>query len=243
MRFMEKQARAWVFQHLRGLFDSWKTHFTTNFQSGRIISETHQTIKIDHYAMMIMNKMLDMFMDADVFIHPRMDGLMVPPGVNPAFNLDAGKEELNRVYDNIETQRTNMTRAMMRMNISARTAFRHRATSFPDFLEPSAIMFDRDIGHGAAQPEIVNPPEIQMEKWVRDQTDSKVVRFGFVVYRLSYSESNEEWAEFLVKFKEGLHSGWEGVVGAEEIKSKAQLGLIDGRGLGIPEGDLAAARR
>ena len=142
--------------------------------------------------MMIMNKMLDMFVDADIFIHARMDGFLVPPDLNPAFNLNAPKEELNRVYANIESQRVIVTRSTIQMAISARTTVRYRIASFPDFLEPPCLMFDREVGHTALQPEILNPAAIQMEAWVRDQTESKVEKFSFVIYRLSYTESNDE---------------------------------------------------
>jgi hypothetical protein len=82
-----------------------------------------------------------------------------------------------------------------------------------------------------------------MEPWVKDQTDEKVERFGFTIYRLSYKKSDEEWEMFLGKLKDELESGWEGVIGAEKIRGKARLHWVDGRDRGIPEGNLEAARK
>ncbi|KAK0724144.1 hypothetical protein B0H67DRAFT_640712 [Lasiosphaeris hirsuta] len=68
------------------------------------------------------------------------------------------------------------------------------------------------------------------------------LRWGFVGYRLHYEHSDEEWALFQESFKNEL-AGWdEGVAGADAVKSKLAIKWIDGRELGILEGDVEAAR-
>jgi hypothetical protein len=93
------------------------------------------------------------------------------------------------------------------------------------------------------QSELENPLEMGMEPWVRELMDEKVERFGFVIYRLSYEGSDEEWKDFLGKLEDGLGSGWEDIIGADNIRGKAMLHWIDGREKGITEGDLVAARK
>jgi hypothetical protein len=239
---VEKQARSWTFQHLKTLYTVWKTRFVTTCLSGREINSTHATIRIDHYDMMILNKMHDMYGDADLFIHARTDGFIMPDGRHLA-RVDAPKAELNQAYKTMEDQRITFLRGALQQVINDRVAERHRVAPGPDFMEAPSLLLDREFGHKALQPEIETPPERQMESWVSDQSNEKVEKFGFVIYRLSYKESDDEWKNFLGKLKDGLGSGWEGLVGAEKIRGKARLHWVDGREKDIPEGDLEAARK
>lgn len=67
--------------------------------------------------------------------------------------------------------------------------------------------------------------------------------WGFVCYRLTYDQTDEQWVTFLDKFgKDTLRSGtW--IEGYDSIKSKHGMMFIDGRDVGITEGDIAAAKR
>jgi hypothetical protein len=74
-------------------------------------------------------------------------------------------------------------------------------------------------------------PERIIEKW------------GFVVYRLTYSQTDEEWADFMKKLQTDVDDWGEGVLGASDIKSKATLQWKNGKELGIAEGDVGAAKK
>lgn len=67
--------------------------------------------------------------------------------------------------------------------------------------------------------------------------------WGFVCYRLTYDQTDEQWATFQEKFsKDFLRSGnW--IQGFDNIISKHGIKFIDGRDFGIAEGDVAAAKR
>ncbi|KAI4676973.1 uncharacterized protein J4E84_009273 [Alternaria hordeiaustralica] len=67
--------------------------------------------------------------------------------------------------------------------------------------------------------------------------------WGFVCYRLTYEQTDEEWATFQENFtKDVMRSGtW--ISGFDAIKSKAKIMFIDGREAGIAEGDIAAAKQ
>jgi hypothetical protein len=94
------------------------------------------------------------------------------------------------------------------------------------------------------QPEIENPPASSTETWVQDLSEDKFEMFGFVIYRLSYTETDEEWEAIRTKMENGLDRVWDGIVGSEKIKHKAVLQWIDGRDAdNIPEGNLEAAQK
>jgi hypothetical protein len=112
----------------------------------------------------------------------------------------------------------------------------------PAFLEPISMVMDREVAHKHTQPEIENPPKMGMEPWVRSLGSETTDKFGFLVYRLSYSESDEEWTSTKDKITKWIENGWEGVVGSETVKSKAVLRWMDGRKVKIEEGDLEGAR-
>lgn len=73
---IERHARGWVFQRLKDLYLSWKHQLTMSLTSGRQINATQQTIRIDHYLLMILNKLLDLYVEAVSCIHVRYDGLI-----------------------------------------------------------------------------------------------------------------------------------------------------------------------
>jgi hypothetical protein len=74
-------------------------------------------------------------------------------------------------------------------------------------------------------------PRIQQEKW------------GFVVYRLNYKDSVEDWTGFRAKLDTDVGDWGEWISGSEDIKPSAMLQWIDGNEIGIPEHDIEAAKR
>lgn len=66
---------------------------------------------------------------------------------------------------------------------------------------------------------------------------------GLVVYRLTYGQTETEWMGFVEKLEAHI-SGWdEGQTGSDAIKPHLRLQWLDGNELGIPEGDIEAAKR
>lgn len=241
---METQSRAGVFKHMKDLHKSWKDHLLQRFMSGRILNETQQTVWIDHYAIMIMNKLSDLYMEADLNIHSRTDGLITRAGMQAEFvNIDRSAAELNQEYERIENHRMTVSREYAKRALEQRMADRRAATSYPEFMETINLVIDREWAHRNMQPEIGNPKTAQMQAWVAELAEDKVEAFGFVVYRTSYTETEEEWKAFLTRLEYGLESGWEGVIGADQVKKKATLHWIDGREHSIPEGDNAAVQK
>jgi hypothetical protein len=85
----------------------------------------------------------------------------------------------------------------------------------------------------------------RMDFYARNPRDQVInpPGWGFVCYRLTYDQTDEQWAEFCQKFiAEASRSGkW--IEGFEDIRGENGFTFVDGRKVGIAEGDVAAARR
>ena len=244
---MESQARAWVFRRLLVLYTIWKTHFLEVLQSGRPINETQTTVRIDHQAMLILNALLDLYLDADIAIRGRTDGFNFAHGVDRRL-LNGDKPEispkrLNGIYAGIEAKRVADMRSVLKAAVKEHKRAYEAETKVPDFMKAPMAITHREFGHKRLQPQFEAPLKLEAEGWVRELGGDEVEGFGFVAYRVSYKESEDDWAEFLGKVEQGVELGWEGVVGAEGMKKKATLQWVDGQAVGIAEGDLEGVQR
>lgn len=66
---------------------------------------------------------------------------------------------------------------------------------------------------------------------------------GFVIYRITYGQTDEQWNGFLQKFQAHVDDWGRGHTGSSFIKPYLKLHWVNGEELGIPEGDVAAARK
>lgn len=250
-KYMEKQARAWAFKRLAVLFDVWKSRMMRVFQSGRILNDTQATIRIDHWAMMIINKLLDLYVDAEMFLRIRTDGFSMRYGIHQnmigSITLEKTEAELNAIYAGMENQRVaNMRNALatyQAQRTNARLSMDPSSVPMPDFLDAPGIMFDREMSMRSIMYEMNTPNPLGAEGWVQLLAGDELEKFGFVVYRNTYSQNETEWKSFLETFEASLNSGWEGVLDPENIKRKATLQWVDGKEEGIPEGDVEAVRK
>ena len=244
---MENQGRAWVFKRLNILYKIWKDRMMRVMMSGRQINETQGTIRIDHWAMMILNKLLDLYVDAEIFIRCRTDGFAMIRGIDyrltGAITLEKTEAELNAIYAEIENARALTLKGMLAQVQAQHTAARHAAQPVPEFLEAPGVTFDRESSARSLMEQMDTPLPLGVEHWVQDLSDDKCEHFGFIVYRNTYAQSDGQWKTFVETLEAALNSGWEGVLDAEKVKSKAVLHWIDGKEDGIPEGDIDAVRK
>lgn len=244
---MEHQARAWVFKRLLSLHTTWKTYFMDVMQSVQETNDTQMTVKIDHQAMMVINKILDLYVEADLGVRIRTDGFHMALGVDRrlAGAVTAAKPslELNEIYRKMEKARVTRLRGFLKTAVAQIEAEARRSNSTPWFMKPVTRMTSREFAHKKCQNEFENPLPLKMESWVQDINDGSTERFGFVVYRVSYAQSNEQWIKFLGQLEGGLNGGWVGIVDSNGARKKATLEWIDGREYGVAEGDLDGVRR
>lgn len=166
-------------------------------------------------------------------------------GIDPRLAaIDGPSEERNRIYSHIEQQRMAYLNTSLNDVLTQQVAARHAQGAFPEFLEQFCLISDRTVVYKTLQPHIENPPALSPETWVRDLSEDAIERFGFVIYRLSYTETDDEWDAIRTRLETALDSVWDGIVGSDNIKHKAVLQWVDGRDAdNIPEGNLDAARQ
>ncbi|KAB8204511.1 hypothetical protein BDV34DRAFT_115689 [Aspergillus parasiticus] len=90
---------------------------------------------------------------------------------------------------------------------------------------------------------------VPREPWISnslarlESSEDPVGAFGLAIYRLTYKRNETEWAEFLQKFETHAADWGRGQTGSNAIKPSLKLHWLDGKALGIPEGDLDAAKK
>ncbi|KFY56833.1 hypothetical protein V496_06624 [Pseudogymnoascus sp. VKM F-4515 (FW-2607)] len=245
--FMESQARAWAFRRLLALHTVWKAHFMDVLQSGHSINDTQTTVRIDHHAMLILNTLLDLYLDADISIRARTDGFFFAHGVDKRLvggdTTEKSRKQLNGVYAGIEAKRVADMRSVVQAAVNEHKRMHEATRKVPGFMKAPMAVTHREFGYKQVQPQFEAPLPLEAEGWVRELGTDEVETFGFVAYRVSYEESDDKWAEFLTKVEQGVELGWDGVVGAESTKRKAMLHWVDGQAVGIAEGDLEGVQR
>ncbi|KAL4986534.1 hypothetical protein BDW68DRAFT_188748 [Aspergillus falconensis] len=84
------------------------------------------------------------------------------------------------------------------------------------------------------------------EPWITDitrQMKTDEHRAGFIVYRLTYGQSEADWNAFREKFDTHLSDWGRGQTGSAALKPHLALHWRDGKELGIPEDDIEAAKK
>ncbi|KAL2847605.1 hypothetical protein BJX68DRAFT_239393 [Aspergillus pseudodeflectus] len=90
---------------------------------------------------------------------------------------------------------------------------------------------------------------IPREPWIvqdlrrLERPDNEQKAIGFVIYRLTYGQSEAEWAAFRKKLDEHMADWGRGQTGSSALKPFLKLHWRDGKELGIPEDDIVAARK
>lgn len=69
------------------------------------------------------------------------------------------------------------------------------------------------------------------------------MQFGFVIYRLTYGQSDSEWLDFTSRMEKHILDWGAGQGGSDAIKPYLKLHWVDGRETGIEENDIEAAKR
>jgi hypothetical protein len=82
-----------------------------------------------------------------------------------------------------------------------------------------------------------------MEFYLKNGKDKKTHRWGFVCYRLTYDQSEEEWANFRKKFEADVFKSGQWIEGYDTIADMAGIEYVDGRDFGIEESDIDAAKQ
>lgn len=130
------------------------------------------------------------------------------------------------------------------------TAPRRRQTSGENIFESS---MDQVIALDRVRVQLRGPPvaSLPQEPWIASclfgvhsmQADGKPLpKFGFVIYRLTYGQTDAEWATFVDKFETHMNDWGTGQTGSDLLKPHLKLVWEDGRKHALPEDDIEAAK-
>ncbi|KAF3491366.1 uncharacterized protein GIQ15_00883 [Arthroderma uncinatum] len=113
--------------------------------------------------------------------------------------------------------------------IDAQTETREALRGKPEQLPPPGWIMRIQRRISFAESNATNSEPYQLDK--------------FTIYKLVYSQTDEEWSDFLQKLEADMNDWGHGVQGADQIKERLQLEWFDGEELGIPEDDIDAAKK
>lgn len=215
------------------------------FNTGRTLPNGQSVVRINHYAIAILNRIHDLAWDADLYIRARTEGFMLNH-IDARFSDPTGSRtasQTNAIYAKIENERMAMLNRDFDRLLRERVEQERPLEPVPDFMESMSACFHREWVHRGIQAELLKPLERHTEGWVSHLLRSDVPKFGFVIYRLSHKSTDDEWAKVKRKVYAGINSGWDGVVGLNEaLRLKASLHWIERREQ-ISEDDLGAAKK
>ncbi|KAJ5511936.1 hypothetical protein N7453_004039 [Penicillium expansum] len=81
-----------------------------------------------------------------------------------------------------------------------------------------------------------------VSKMESGKKEGKQEKYGLAVYRLTYGQTESEWTEFVRKVEAHVSDWGKGHTGSSAIKEHLKLRWLDGKELGISEGDVDASK-
>ncbi|KAM0424905.1 hypothetical protein ACHAPT_009961 [Fusarium lateritium] len=92
---------------------------------------------------------------------------------------------------------------------------------------------------GEPQPPVLNP-------WL--DLAQELLKYGnlgcgYVAYRLCHSHTPEAWDDFKAKFESDISDWGRDVADIDDVRAACKIHWLDGQELGIPDGDVEAAKR
>ncbi|KAL3460884.1 hypothetical protein BJX64DRAFT_174006 [Aspergillus heterothallicus] len=180
------------------------------------------------------------------------DGYTAPPlpsGVPPALR-STNLRERQKAYGLRLKQLSRQEQVRVVMERHEREGPRPpRATADPaDITETTRLQINcqgrvrRELRGSPIEP-IPKEPWITHELQEIETVETAKVGHGFVIYRLTYGQSDEEWTAFRGKLEAHLLDWGMGQTGSSKLKPHLKLHWRDGSELGIPEGSIDAARK
>ncbi|PKY08655.1 hypothetical protein P168DRAFT_263040 [Aspergillus campestris IBT 28561] len=85
-------------------------------------------------------------------------------------------------------------------------------------------------------------PWIMQELYMTENSPSHSSR-GLAIYKLTYQQSEAEWAAFVKKVEAHVSNWGRGQTGSGQLKGHLKLHWLDGQALNVPEGDVEAAKQ
>ncbi|KAJ5382571.1 hypothetical protein N7517_000482 [Penicillium concentricum] len=144
-----------------------------------------------------------------------------------------------------------------RLKLLTREALSRNAAEFRGLNPTSGQMYHSTSlsqiqGQNKLRKEVRGAPlePVPREPWIAatasniefEKKKGKEEKYGLAVYRLTYGQTESEWTEFVRKVEAHVSDWGKGQTGSSSIKEHLKLRWLDGKGLGIAEGDVDAAK-
>jgi hypothetical protein len=254
-KVMTTRAHSWIIEHIKELrvpiIEAIKAHEPEDFET---YSPEQWTLT---------NKLHDLTelgARADFTILMSMDGYM---GFSPLPNATEGQspdlEKRKKYYgDRLKLlSRKKSFNSITLKNLAQEPSAEPRRESrgLGDPLDIIETYGEQTEAQDELREEIREPFTLELgekspEQWIVDLRDQVLEReedpvkeWGFVIYRLTYSQTDDEWNAFKHKFEADAADWGDGVDGADLIRDMAKLKWVDGQEHGIADGDVAAATK
>ncbi|KAF7586394.1 hypothetical protein BBP40_008944 [Aspergillus hancockii] len=171
---------------------------------------------------------------------------MVEPNI-PAALRSTDSERRAKEY----SQRLKMvTRMTMFQNVCSGSRGHSQGIGSPESLHRTAVnqieaqnKVRREMRGEPIEPVPKEPWIVRCLSRVLGDNQEPIGGYGLAIYRLTYQQNNAEWAQFVQKLEAHAAEWGLGQTGSNAIKPHLKLHWLDGRVLGIPEGDLEAAKK
>ncbi|EMR83678.1 hypothetical protein BcDW1_7686 [Botrytis cinerea BcDW1] len=244
---MAFQSRSFIFTNLLPLYNATRSEF---FNQSRPAFDEAEVTPIPQHHFRVLNSILDLYIETEFHVVPHTVGFVYrhePGNVTGLLSEDESSwKKNNAIYESLQTARRQDFQLDYQRKTKEATETRvANDKNFPfgkkqEALQPIWDILDRADAHQTAQPQILNPSKVEEEGWVREL--SSIDKFGYIIYKMSKGQNEEEWKSFLDRLEVGLDSGWEDMVGVENVRQKVTLHWIDGPDESIFEDDFADAR-
>ncbi|KAF7936971.1 hypothetical protein BELL_0320g00150 [Botrytis elliptica] len=244
---MAFQSRSFIFTNLLPHYNATRSNF---FDQSRFIVGEAETPLISQHHYRVLNSILDLYIETEFHVVPHTVGFVYrhePGNVTGLLSEDESSwKRNNAIYESIQNarredflidyQRKIKETAEMRTTNDEHSSLGQKQEA----LQPVWDILDKADAHQTAQPQILNPSKVEEEDWVREL--GSFDKFGYVIYKMSKGENEKQWKNFLARLEVGLDSGWEGMMGVDNVRQKVTLHWIEGLDESIFEDDFADAR-
>ncbi|KAF7890521.1 hypothetical protein EAF00_008836 [Botryotinia globosa] len=244
---MAFQSRSFIFTNLLPLYNATRSKL---FDQSKFVFGEAETPLISQHHYRVLNSILDLYIETEFHVVPHTVGFVYrhePGNVTGLLSEDESSwKRNNAVYESLQDARREDFQIDYQRRIKETTEMRIASDDHSSFeqkqeaLQPIWDILDRADAHQTAQLQILNPSKVGEEDWIRGL--SSVDKFGYIIYKMSTGQNEKEWKNFLARLEVGLDSGWEGMIGIENVRQKSTLHWIEGVDESIFEDDFADAR-
>jgi hypothetical protein len=244
---MTARAHRWVISHVNALRAPLLDGLISHRPINEDVVDSLQWKMTDRLHML-----MEVSATADYMIMIPMDGYKgyTTPPIEPNIPAALRSPDCEKRGKEYSQRLKLVTRMTIYQNVCSRTRGPSERMGSPESLHRTAVeqieaqnKVRRETGGEPIEPVPKEPWIVQCLHRVQGDNPAPIGRCGLAIYRLTYQQTEAEWAEFVQKMEAHAAEWGLGQTGSNAIKPHLKLHWMDGRALEIPEGDIKAARK